>query len=123
MNPEALIAAVTALCEGSEGARKELDAAWAELQAEAALLARESRRYAEFFQYAPDAYAITDGGGTVLEVNQATLELLRARAEDVVGQVLGQYVSEKALKVEMTARAIPLKKGGARGLCWLLRAS
>jgi PAS domain-containing protein len=123
MSPEALLATVTALRERMQGAHRELDVAWEELQAEAALLARESRRYAEFFQFAPDAYAITDAGGTVLEVNHATLELLQAQTGDVVGQVLARYIGERAPRVELIARAIPLKKSDARGLCWLLRPS
>ena len=41
---------------------EELDVMWEELQAQAALLLRETERYAEFFEYAPDAYVITDAG-------------------------------------------------------------
>ncbi|HYY62320.1 MAG TPA: hypothetical protein VE756_13140, partial [Burkholderiales bacterium] len=43
-----------------ETALEELDVMWEELQGQAALLVRENERYAEFFQYAPDAYLITD---------------------------------------------------------------
>jgi len=56
-------------------ALEELDVMWEELQGQAALLVRENERYAEFFQYAPDAYVITDAGGSVREANQAALEL------------------------------------------------
>jgi PAS domain S-box-containing protein len=137
-----------------EMALEELDVMWEELQGQAALLERENERYAEFFQFAPDAYVITDAGGNVREANQATLELLKATRDDVVGHSLTDYVAAddrmsfltrtvglmlgasakpltwrarlrpregEALLAELSVRAIPLKKSGAGGLCWLLR--
>ena len=137
-----------------EVALEELDVMWEELQGQAALLVRENARYAEFFQYAPDAYLITDAGGNVREVNHAALELMQAAREDVVGQPLSVYVADDdrvnslartvglmvgagakpqawqallqpasgtAVKVELSVRAIPLKKSGIGGLCWLVR--
>ena len=125
-----------------EMALEELDVMWEELQGQAALLVREKERYAEFFEYAPDAYLITDAGGSIREANQAALEFLNAPRDAVVGHSLSQYVApedrvnflaravwrtrlqpreREALAAEFSVRAIPLKKSGVAGLCWLMR--
>lgn len=137
-----------------EMALEELDVMWEELQGQAALLVRENQRYAEFFEYAPDAYLITDAGGSVREANEAALELLKAPLGEVVGHSLSKYIAEddrvaflartvglmlgatakpvtwrarlkthsgEALGAEFAVRAIPLKKSGVGGLCWLIR--
>lgn len=137
-----------------EMALEELDVMWEELQGQAALLVRENERYAEFFEYAPDAYVVTDAGGNIREANQAALELLRAPRAEMVGRPLSEYImSEERVsflsrtvalmlggtakphawqmrlqpragepfEAELRVRAIPLKKSGASGLCWLIR--
>jgi PAS domain S-box-containing protein len=135
-----------------EMALEELDVMWEELQGQAAQLVRENVRYAEFFEYSPDAYVITDVGGNMREANQAALELLTAVREQVLGQPLSRYVADEdrvafltrtvslmlggkplawqarlqpaegaPLVVQFTVRAIPLKKSGVAGLCWLIR--
>ncbi|HET7362999.1 MAG TPA: PAS domain S-box protein [Burkholderiales bacterium] len=137
-----------------EVALEELDVMWDELQGQAALLVRENERYAEFFQYAPDAYLITDAGGNIREANEAALELLKTRREEVVGRPLAEYIAADdrvsflarsvglmpggaaqplawqaqlqpregtALAAQFSVRAIPLKKSGVGGLCWLVR--
>jgi len=137
----------------TEMALEELDVMWEELQGQAALLLRENRRYAEFFEYAPDAYLITDAGGNVREANQAAMEVLAAARDDVIGRPLSEYIAESdrvgfltrtvglmlggaqplhwkahiqpaagaAREMQISVRAIPLKKSGVGGLCWLLR--
>lgn len=135
-----------------EMALEELDVMWEELQGQAAMLLRENARYAEFFEYSPDAYVVTDVGGNVREANQAALELFAAPRDDVVGHPLSGYVAGDdrvafltrtvslmlggkpltwqahlqagdgaPLAVEFSVRAIPLKKSGVGGLCWLIR--
>jgi len=138
-----------------EMALEELDVMWEELQGQAALLLRENERYAQFFEYAPDAYLITDVGGSIREANQAALELLKAPHRELVGQPLSAFVAAEdrvgflarsvelmfgaagarppgwrgrlqtaegdAIEVEFSVRAIPLKKSGIGGVCWLLR--
>ena len=94
-----------------EAALKELDVIWEQLEGQATQLAREKERYAEFFEFAPEAYVITDAGGSVREANLAALELLGLAREDVVGRALG----------ELSVRPIELKLSGVRGRCWLLR--
>ena len=137
-----------------EMALEELDVMWEELQGQAALLLRENERYAEFFQYAPDAYLITDAGGGIREANQASLELLQSARDAVVGHALSEFIGDddrvaflthtvslmlsgpvkpvtwraqlkrgdgKQSGAEFSVRAIPLKKSGVGGLCWLIR--
>jgi PAS domain S-box-containing protein len=137
-----------------EMALEELDVMWEELQGQASLLIRENERYAEFFQFAPDAYLITDAGGSIREANQAALEFLKAPRDAVVGKPLSEYISGEdrvsflartvslmlgagvkpldwrarvqpaegaALAADFSVRAIPLKKSGVGGLCWLMR--
>ena len=137
-----------------ELALEELDAMWEELQAQSAMLARENERYAEFFEYSPDAYVITDAGGGIREANRAARELLGVDPGVVRGRALADYVGAddrvafltrtvglmlgagakpaswqarlqpadgEALTAEFSVRAIPLKKSGAGGLCWLIR--
>jgi PAS domain S-box-containing protein len=136
-----------------EMALEELDVMWEELQGQAAQLLRENQRYAEFFEYAPDAYLITDAGGNVREANHAAMELFAAARGDVIGRPLSEHIAGgdrvsfltrtvglmlggakplawkahiqpaagAAREVEISVRAIPLKKSGVGGLCWLLR--
>lgn len=96
-------------------ARREMQMALEQLD----LMCQENQRYAEFFQYAPDAYVITDAGGKMLEANQAASEFFAAARGDLIGQPLSAYIAAREMKVTM--RAIALKKSGLRGLCWLLR--
>ena len=146
------------LDEGSqrevEMALEELDVMWEELQGQTALLERENARYAEFFEFAPDAYVITDPGGVVREVNEAAAELFRAARADLLGRPISDFVTAEdrvaflskavglmlagaprkltlqarvepqhgaALACQFAVRAIPLRKSGAAGLCWLIR--
>ena len=135
-----------------EMALEELDVMWEELQGQAAMLLRENERYAEFFEYAPDAYVITDAGGSVREANQAAIELLACARDTLMAQPLSEHIAPDdrvafltrtvglmlggkpeswkahvqhaggaAREVELSVRAIPLKKSGVGGLCWLIR--
>jgi len=137
-----------------EMALEELDVMWEELQGQAALLVRENERYAAFFEFAPDAYLITDTGGSIREANQAALELLKAARNDVVGKPLAECVADEdrvaflarmvglmpgvnvrplgwrarlrptagePVAADFSVRAIPLKKSGVGGICWLIR--
>ena len=146
-----------------EMALEELDVMWEELQGQAALLSRENERYAEFFDFAPDAYIVTDAGGNIREANQAATELLGAPRSAMVGRPLGGCIPDEeratflaqwvglivggiaapeaapnpgrpaawigkvrkpdgtAVEVTFSVRAIPLKKSGVGGICWLIR--
>ena len=99
-----------------EMALKELDVMWEELRGQASMLLRENERYAEFFEYSPDAYVITDVGGNVREVNHAALELFAASADDLLGRPLSDYVAEDD-RVAFLTRTISLMLGG-KPPCW-----
>ena len=71
-----------------ELALEEIDVMWEELQAQATLLERENARYAEFFEFAPDAYVITDAGGGIRELNAAAAELFGAGGSSMIGRAL-----------------------------------
>jgi PAS domain S-box-containing protein len=75
-------------------ALEELDVMWEELEGQAELLSRENDRYAEFFDYAPDAYIVTDAGGNVREANRAASELMRAPRSEILGRPLSEFVAE-----------------------------
>jgi PAS domain S-box-containing protein len=135
-------------------ALEELEVMWEELQGQAELLQKESERYQEFFDYAPDAYVVTDAGCSVREANRAALELLQTGKASLLGHPFSDFVSEsdrtaflsrfiglvlepaeKAITwrcrlqrpdrtlvpVTISVRAIPLRKSGIAGLCWLVR--
>ena len=91
-------------------ALEELDGMSEELQGQARLLAGEKARYAEFFEYAPDAYMITDVGGNVREANQAALELLGAARDDVAARPLSDYLAQQD-RVAFLTRAVGLMPG------------
>ena len=101
-----------------EMALEELDVMWQELQGQAALLVRENERYAEFFEFAPDAYLITDAGGSVREVNQAALELLKGARDDIVGRPLAEYIAEED-RVAFLARTVGPMIGAAKPHAWM----
>jgi PAS domain S-box-containing protein len=135
-------------------ALEELEVMWEELEGQSELLERESARYQEFFEFAPDAYLVTDAGCNVREANAAALELLGAAKAQLIGGPLTRFVAQadrepfvsrflsvamepgmksvtwtcslqpargQALSVTVSVRAIPLRKSGIAGLCWLVR--
>ena len=95
-----------------EMALEELDVMWEELQGQAALLTRENERYAQFFEFAPDAYVVTDIGGSVREANESALELFRAARADLVGRLLSEFIAPDD-RVAFLARAVGMTLGGA----------
>jgi PAS domain S-box-containing protein len=134
-------------------ALEELDVMWEELEGQAERLLRESERYAEFFDYAPDAYLVTDAGGNIREANRAATELFGAAREELAGKPLVGFMAEqervgflshfvgsvlgkpmqpatwqagiqargKQVAAIISVRAIPLRRSGVAGLCWLIR--
>jgi PAS domain S-box-containing protein len=55
-------------------------------------LERERERYRSLFNFAPDAYIVTDQHGVVLEANAASAELLGVSARSLVGKPLSVAV-------------------------------
>ncbi len=95
-SPELLPVALMELGVASE----ELHVAMEELarQNEALLAARncteaERQRYQDLFEFAPDAYLVTDLGGTIWEANQAAVTLLLRQPRFLVGKPLTSLVT------------------------------
>ena len=56
-----------------ELALEELNVLWEDLKAHSDRLTTEGKRYADLFEFAPDAYVATDPYGTILEANRAAV--------------------------------------------------
>lgn len=76
-------------------ALEELEVMWEELSGQAQVLEREQERYVEFFEHAPDAYLVTDAGGSVREANRAAAELLGRDKRMLLGRPLADCVAEE----------------------------
>jgi PAS domain S-box-containing protein len=75
-------------------ALEEIEVMWDELLGQAEALTRENERYAEFFEYAPDAYVVTDAGGNVREANEAAAELFGVSKRELLDRTLSEFVAE-----------------------------
>ena len=104
-----------------ELALEELDVMWEELQGQADLLSREHRRYQEFFEFAPDAYAITDTGSNVREVNRSLTDLLRVARADMLSKPLSRYIAEPERAVFFSNMIGATHNPGPKPLSWRSR--
>lgn len=77
-----------------EAGLQEIEALWEELRSQSLELASERQRYAEFFEYAPDAYIVTDASGAIRDANRAAAELLGVPAAALAGKPLVSFVPE-----------------------------
>ena len=68
---------------------------WEELHNQSTALADERQRYSEFFEYAPDAYLVTEPQGEIREANRAACELLGEPAEKLESAPLVDRVPEE----------------------------
>jgi PAS domain S-box-containing protein len=68
---------------------------WEELHNQSAVLAEERQRFAEFFEYAPEAYVVTESRGEIREANRAACELFGAGSEALEGAQLIDRVPEE----------------------------
>ena len=59
-------------------------------------LQKQSQRYQELFDFAPDGYLITDVNGKILEANLAASELLSIEKNIVIGKLLIIFVPQEA---------------------------
>jgi PAS domain S-box-containing protein len=71
---------------------EELNVLWEELQGQSEHLARERQRYAELFDFAPDAYLVTDADGKIGEANRAAVEMLLASAAYLANKPLVLFI-------------------------------
>jgi PAS domain S-box-containing protein len=77
-------------------ALEELRAADEELRRQNEEIEREREKYYELFDFAPDAYIVTDANGTILEANAAASQLLDVPRQFLVGKPLFFYFDETA---------------------------
>jgi nitrogen fixation/metabolism regulation signal transduction histidine kinase len=104
---------------------EELAAAREELDA-------QRRRYRALFEFAPDAYLVTDPTGKILEANRAAAALFHVRAQYLVGKPLLVFVHEEDRRefrerlgqpfyAAVTVGAERGAGGSVLGLRWLVR--
>jgi PAS domain S-box-containing protein len=60
-----------------------------------AAVAEERRRYQHLFQYAPDAYLLTDLSGIIREANHSAAHLLGAQPKFLVGKTLASFAAQE----------------------------
>jgi PAS domain S-box-containing protein len=77
-----------------QAAIEEIQTLWEELQGQSDVLAAERQRYADFFEFAPDGYLITEPHGEIREANRAARELLGANAEGLNGTSLVSFIPD-----------------------------
>ncbi|MBD2130491.1 PAS domain S-box protein [Microcoleus sp. ZQ-A2] len=58
-------------------------------------LIAERRRYQQLFEFAPDAYLVTDANGVIQEANRAAATLLKCGQQFLVGNPLACHVAEE----------------------------
>ncbi|MEH2226101.1 PAS domain-containing hybrid sensor histidine kinase/response regulator [Nostoc sp.] len=73
---------------------EELKIASEELQATRIVVEKERQRYQELFDFAPDAYLVTDTFGTILEANRATSIQLNVSQRFLVGKPLLTFIAQ-----------------------------
>jgi PAS domain S-box-containing protein len=100
--PDLLFVAIEELrttLEELQVAQEELRQQNDELLATRANLEAERRRYEDLFQFAPDPYLVTDGGGIIQEANRTAAQLLNGQPQHLIGKplflLLGQDMSEQ----------------------------
>ena len=85
----------TETMEGLRVALEELRQQNKELAAAHVRLDLERRRYAELFEFAPNAYLVTDHAGIVLHANASAARLLRVPPGFLLGKGLATYVAKR----------------------------
>ena len=75
---------------------EEIQVLWDELRSQSDALAQERKRYADFFEHAPDAYLITEPNGVIREANRAAGTLLGRSQAELGGKAIWSLVAEDA---------------------------
>lgn len=84
---------------------EELRVAGEELRHQNEALSRERQRYADLFNFAPDAYLITDADGVIQEANRAAGTLLNCPQQFLIGKPLVVFVARedhRAFRLQLT---------------------
>lgn len=102
LGPEAtdrLLQELSAALEELRVAEEELTVQGEQLAASTEAIDAERQRYAELFDFAPDAYLATDELGKVVEANQAASELLGVPLRMLSGRLLVGFVDPEERRV------------------------
>ena len=75
---------------------QEIEVLWDELRAQSDALSTERKRYADFFEHAPDAYVITEPNGVIREANRAAAALFGRTQAELGGKVISALLPEDA---------------------------
>jgi PAS domain S-box-containing protein len=81
--------------EELEVMHEELEAQNEEIELSRQEAVNQGKRYQDLFEFAPDAYVITDRYLKILEATQATCELLKVRPDFIIGRLLITFVCMK----------------------------
>ena len=73
----------------------EIELLWSEVSNRAEELARSGDGFAEFFEFAPDAYLITKSDGTICLANLMAAELMETPSAELRGRRLDAFVREE----------------------------
>jgi PAS domain-containing protein len=92
--------------EELESSLEEIEVLWEELRTQAEHLARERQRYAEFFEYAPEAYLFTDAAGAIREANRAAAELFGVSQ----GAAPRRYQRAQGIAISVRSTARPVSR-------------
>jgi PAS domain S-box-containing protein len=74
--------------------QEELEVQNEEIEASRSEAVLQSQRYQELFDFAPDAYVVTDEKFIIQEANLATVELLNLRPDFIIGKLLVSFVCD-----------------------------
>jgi PAS domain S-box-containing protein len=88
--------ALSAALEELQAAHEELQRANEVLQRQNAELTIAHQRYQELFNFAPEAYLVTDTRGVIQEANDTAATLLKVRKDFLIGKPLKVFIGEEA---------------------------
>ena len=83
-------------------AEEELTVQAEQLLASHAAVGRERERYAELFEFAPDAYLVTDARGKILEANGTAERLLGVSLRHLSGKLVQSFIGSNDLRAVRT---------------------
>jgi PAS domain S-box-containing protein len=94
--------ALSAALEELQAAHEELQRANEVLQQQNAQLTIANRRYEELFNFAPEAYVVTDVHGIIKEANDTAATFLKIRRDFLIGKPLKVFIREEVSRSFLT---------------------
>ncbi|HKX38474.1 MAG TPA: PAS domain-containing protein [Burkholderiales bacterium] len=101
-----------------ELALEELNVLWEELKDQSDRLSTEGRRYADLFDFAPDAYLVTDPYGTITEANHAAVGMLGVPVAYLLGKQMASFISMSHRAHYRQQLITLIAEGGATRQAW-----